>query len=250
MVLVSLLAAMCAAKPDPDLGLRMKDIVTSKGYPIEDHFATTPDGFVLHMFRIPRGRQSSSGAQVAQPSKPVVFINHALLDSSWAFVANAPEESLGYILADAGYDVWFGNNRGNSYSRNHTSLSPTTEAFWNFSFDEMALIDLPTHLNFVLEATGAENLSYVGHSQGTIQAFAGFSLEANRAVAERVNLFVAHAGLAPASSRARLKPNQNQSAAPPVSQSLIASLHLRAVPQARARGIRPQPARLLAQPPG
>lgn len=174
-------------RKDPDVGKSMYDLVVSKGYYIERHWTTTEDGYILGMFRMPLGKGETFAS-----TKPVVYLNHALLDSSFAFICNAPNESLGYILADRGYDVWFGNNRGNTYSANHTTLSTESAAFWNFTYDEMALYDLPAHINYVLDHTGASSLSYIGHSQGTIQAFAGFPSFPN--LAKKINLFV---GMAP-----------------------------------------------------
>jgi len=169
----------------------MTCMVESRGYAIERHYATTPDGYILGMFRMPRAKGEQAGSA---RKKQVVYLNHALLDSSWAFVCNGPSESLGFLLADAGYDVWFGNNRGNQYSTNHSFLALDSKAYWDFSYDQMALLDLPTHIEYVLAATGAKTLSYIGHSQGTIQAFAGFSV--NQTVASKVNIFVALAPVA------------------------------------------------------
>ena len=76
----------------------------------------------------------------------------------------------GYILADAGYDVWLGNYRGNTYSRNHTFLNPDAlfnHKFWDFTWDEMAKYDIPSMVEKVLEVTGEEEIFYAGHSMGT-----------------------------------------------------------------------------------
>ncbi len=49
-------------------------------------------------------------------------------------------------------------------------------------------------VGYVLNQTSASSLSWIGHSQGTIQAFSGLSV--NPAVAAKVNLFVALAPVA------------------------------------------------------
>ncbi|KAL6061418.1 Lipase [Balamuthia mandrillaris] len=152
---------------DPDQQRTFTQIVEAKGYPVEEHFVTTEDGYILRVFRIPYGK-SGSGAGKRGP----VFLQHGLLDSAFTWILNYPNESLSYILADNGYDVWMGNSRGNTYSTNHTTLKPSDAKFWDFSWDEMARYDLPAQLGYVLNVTGYKKLPYIGHSQGTIQMFA------------------------------------------------------------------------------
>jgi hypothetical protein len=47
--------------------------------------------------------------------------------------------------------VWLGNVRGNIYCMNHTTLTPKKHEFWDFSFQEMAEIDLPAMVDYVLK---------------------------------------------------------------------------------------------------
>lgn len=173
------------AKLDPDAKLDMFEFVQARGYAIEKHFATTEDGYILGMFHMP-----PSGT----PNGQVVLLQHALLDCSFAFILNGVGKSLGFILADEGYDVWFGNNRGNTYSANHTTLTPKDAKFWDFTFSEMARYDLPTSIDYALSASGAKDLTYMGHSEGTMQGFGCFSF--NQTIASKVNVFVALAPVA------------------------------------------------------
>ena len=68
------------------------ELITSKGYPCEDHKVITEDGFILSVQRIPHGL---GGASANKTKKPVVFLQHGLLSSAADFVANLQNESLG-----------------------------------------------------------------------------------------------------------------------------------------------------------
>ncbi|CAO1318168.1 unnamed protein product [Diamesa serratosioi] len=146
-------------------------LIAEQGYPVEEHYVNTPDGYILKVFRIP-GSVSSPPAQ----NKRVVFLQHGLLCSSADWVVLGKGKALAYLLADAGYDVWLGNARGNTNSRKHQYLSPNHKDFWNFSWHEIGQIDLPAMIDFVLLNTGEKDLHYVGHSQGTTSFFVMTSL--------------------------------------------------------------------------
>ncbi|CAG8557611.1 12684_t:CDS:10, partial [Cetraspora pellucida] len=134
--------------------------------------------------------------EISNYVKPVVLFYHGLMTCSEIWVCNYEYKNrLGCLLADAGYDVWFGNSRGNKYSMKHLKYNPSGRKFWDFSMDEFALYDLPDTINYILEMTGAPSLSYIGFSQGTAQCFAALSI--NPKINSKINLFIA---LAPATS--------------------------------------------------
>jgi lysosomal acid lipase/cholesteryl ester hydrolase len=98
---------------------------------------------------------------------------HGLLSSSVDWINMGPGVGLGLLLADNGYDVWMGNQRGNTWSRKHITLDPDLDAekFFNFSFHEIGVYDLPAKIDYILETTEQEKVFYVGHSQGTTDFF-------------------------------------------------------------------------------
>ncbi|KAF1334313.1 Lipase, partial [Globisporangium splendens] len=180
---------------DADAGLTVMELVAKRGYAIEEHKVTTSDRYVLTMYRLPKSYDETQRNVSAAPNKPAVYLIHGLLDSSYTYVLNFRTQSLAYILADAGYDVWLGNNRGTTWSREHLDFNPDKDdAFWDFSWEDMAKHDMPAMINYVLNVSKRPTLSYIGHSEGTMQAFAGFLI--NQELAQRVSYFGALAPVA------------------------------------------------------
>ena len=90
---------------------------------------------------------------------------------------NYAEESPAFIAAANGYDVWLGNSRGNTYSREHVTLDPDVdeEQYWAFDWQEMGQYDLSAVMEYILQNTNNAKLAYIGHSQGTTQMFYALS---------------------------------------------------------------------------
>ncbi|XP_061083457.1 gastric triacylglycerol lipase [Conger conger] len=181
-------ALYCPPQLDPEVNMNISEIISFWGYPSQEHEVVTEDGYILSVNRIPHGTESKP----SDVPRPVVFLQHGLLAAGSNWVTNMPNGSLGFILADAGFDVWIGNSRGNTWSRKHVKLDPRHDAYWEFSYDEMAQKDLPAVINYITKTTSQEQIYYVGHSQGTTIAFIAFSTMPE--LASKIKMFF---GLAP-----------------------------------------------------
>ncbi|RBR16772.1 uncharacterized protein FIESC28_06807 [Fusarium coffeatum] len=173
------------------------------GYEAEEHIAQTKDGYLLGLHRL-QWKKGEEGQKVnygpTSLKKKVIYMHHGLLMNSEVWVSLTDEQRcLPFELVERGYDVWFGNNRGNKYSKKSIHHSPNSNAFWDFSIDEFAFHDIPDSIGYILETTQQESLSYIGFSQGTAQAFA--SLAIHPKLNNQVNVFIA---LAPAMAPAGL----------------------------------------------
>lgn len=158
-----------AKMENPDVILSVPSIITRNGYTCETHTVVSK-GYMLNVHRIPRSKNG-----VDTPENTVI-LQHGLFASSADWILNGPEKALAYVLADAGYDVWMPNIRGNKYSKEHAELKSDSKSFWNFSWHDVALYDLPNVIDYIAEQKRGAKITYIGHSMGTTILFAMLSL--------------------------------------------------------------------------
>ncbi|XP_064537801.1 lipase 1 isoform X2 [Drosophila montana] len=127
----------------------------------EVHRVQTVDGYQLTVQRIPPPRNQSC------PTLQPFVLMHGLIGSAGDYVAAGRASALAFQLHARCFDVWLPNARGTTESRRHRTLSARQPAFWDFSWHEIGVYDLPAIVEHVLGVTGQRQLHYVGHSQGT-----------------------------------------------------------------------------------
>ncbi|KAM0844804.1 hypothetical protein ACQ4PT_056818 [Festuca glaucescens] len=163
-------AALRRAVPRAAAGGLCEELLLPLGYPCTEHTVETSDGFLISLQHIPHGKNG-----VADNTGPPVFLQHGLFQGGDTWFINSAEQSLGYILADNGFDVWIGNVRGTRWSKGHSTLTVHDKLFWDWSWQELAEYDLLAMLSYVYTVRQSKIL-YVGHSQGTIMGLAAFTL--------------------------------------------------------------------------
>lgn len=163
----------------------------ARGLACVDENVTTSDGFILQVHRV---EGVGGGPDGTGGERKVALLQHGLVDSSETWVANYGNGSLAFQLADRGWTVYLANSRGREPYW-HETLKAADPAFWAWSWDEMAALDLPATVDHVLARTGAERLSYAGHSQGTTLAMVGASINASLAARLDVVALLAPVGI-------------------------------------------------------
>ncbi|WCJ17810.1 lipase 1 [Euphorbia peplus] len=152
-------------------------LIEPAGYPCTQQTVQTKDGFLLSLQRV-----SSSNNRTA--TRTPVLLLHGLFAAGDIWFLNLKEDSLGFILADQGFDVWVANFRGTVFSFGNAFLSQEDKDFWSWSWswEELAQNDLPVFLDYIYSITKSKIL-IVGHSQGTLATLAALT---QRNIAEMV----------------------------------------------------------------
>ncbi|CAG4991893.1 unnamed protein product [Colias eurytheme] len=134
--------------------LSFERLAKKYGHHPEVYEIKTIDGYILTLFRLPGSRSTP------------VLLQHGILDSSMTWILRG-NNSLGISLANAKYDVWLSNIRGNTLSRKHVYFDPDKDpAFWDYNLDDLGTIDLAAIIDKILSVTGAKRLNAIGHSMG------------------------------------------------------------------------------------
>ena len=154
-------------------------IINEAGYNFEEHKIRTEDGYILTAWRIPCLINETS-TEIYKKRKPII-LQHGLIDSSYTWLLLDKNHSLPFLLVDNGFDVWLTNTRGNAVSFEHENPEEYNSGnvdskYWNFTFHEMAIYDLPANVYYIKEKTGFNKIDYICHSQGGLIYFIMYTM--------------------------------------------------------------------------
>lgn len=147
-------------------------------YESKEYEVQTKDGYKLIIFRIynTKGIITKKSDDNIIINKPVIVLQHGLGLSSDSWITQINDyKNLPFYLVELGYDVWILNSRGNKYSNNNYQTSSTifcieswinSFKFWNFKLINISKYDLPDSINFIINKTEVERISFIGFNQG------------------------------------------------------------------------------------
>ena len=142
-------------------------VLKENSYDCDVHKIQTKDNYILTVHRIPPS-DTSHGHSITR--KPIILM-HGLIGSASDFILPGKNRALSALLHEQGYDVWLPNARGTTYSKKHALYDSSQPEFWNFSWHEMGVGDLPAIVDYVLNYTQQSSLHYMAHSQGSTTLF-------------------------------------------------------------------------------
>ncbi|MFP6683789.1 MAG: alpha/beta fold hydrolase [Polyangiaceae bacterium] len=142
---------------------------------VREQYTATSDGWSLHL------RRTRLPGCFDPTTKPLLIVPGYGMNT-FIFSFHPRNTSMERCLAEAGFEVWSVNLRGQGPSRRDDKNAPEP------SLDRYATIDVPTAVNHVLDATATESrtLSLIGCSLGGTIALGYLALQKPKTVTEFV----------------------------------------------------------------
>ena len=144
-------------------------------YVYSEYPVTTKDGYILTVFRV--GLTDALKAKLSDKRKAnigrPVFMMHGMGGDPNDWINNDAKSSMGYYMAEQGFDVWLGTSRGYEWARGHTNPKMSRGDYFNYSWAECGLFDIPAFYQKIQDDYGnpEQKIIYMAHSRGTTQFF-------------------------------------------------------------------------------
>ena len=106
----------------------------------------TEDGYILTLFHVWKEGEMD-------PEKGPILFQHGNGGHAAGMIESQNVPGPQFTFVDLGHHVYFGNNRGVEYSREHVDPDIDEETYWNFSWHEM-MYDVYANVETMFEYTG------------------------------------------------------------------------------------------------